>query len=499
MFVWYGEHNFGTIDLKRTMGTLSVTADPPAPFIFIRGPEWSVTLTNSSGLTTTVPTDQYTVESRYAHWARDDYVTVLAGSTASWRISPQLGAVQLSCNQSDATFQLLTLDDRQEEAGSFPALIVELPAGNYKLISQHHGHQHEQMLAVKAGMTNANPVEFLYGAANLETEPTGALVQDADGREWGYTPLRLPELLPGTLQVTLHRNGYEPVPVSLEITANQTATFQTNLISVNYTGGMKSAREFMAASDYNRALQAVGDALIARPDDAEAITLQREATGLGKIQHAKEFAQRGDYFGGEKELALALQSLPDNEKAKKLLADFKLHEPEQIERQRKERLELPKKSFDAAMAYMNGADIFESHELKTEKSAAETHAAIETQLKSVPQPFILMRSETTGEIFTIEAYQEFSGGSRRCMIVGGQSKDDETQIYFKIVESKKVAFYDQPIGALMGTMPARYTLIYRSEVHPNDKMNIQIAEGVSNVTARIQMAIGQTPAPAVSQ
>jgi len=29
MFVWYGGHDFGTIDLKRTMGTLSVSADPP--------------------------------------------------------------------------------------------------------------------------------------------------------------------------------------------------------------------------------------------------------------------------------------------------------------------------------------------------------------------------------------------------------------------------------------------------------------------------------------
>ena len=34
LFVWYGDHNLGTIDLKRTMGTLSVTADPPATFHF---------------------------------------------------------------------------------------------------------------------------------------------------------------------------------------------------------------------------------------------------------------------------------------------------------------------------------------------------------------------------------------------------------------------------------------------------------------------------------
>jgi hypothetical protein len=180
---------------------------------------------------------------------------------------------------------------------------------------------------------------------------------------------------------------------------------------------------------------------------------------------------------------------------------LKLHEPEQIERQRKERLELPKKSFDAAMAYLEGADLFESHELKTEKSAVDTQTAIETELKSVPPPFKILRSETTGEIFVIEAYQDFPGGARRCMIVGGQSKDDETQIFFKIVESKKVAFYNQPIGALMGTMPAKYTLIYPSDLQSSDKLKNQIIEGVSNVTARIQMAIGQTPAvqPAVSQ
>src|ERR1035441_2729170 len=118
-FGWYGEHDLGTIDLKRAKGTLAVTADPPAPLLFISGQEWSVTLSNSSGLTTSVPTDQYTVGSRYAHWESADNITVNAGLTATWRIAPRLGAVQLSCNQSDATFQLLTLNKRQLEQGGF--------------------------------------------------------------------------------------------------------------------------------------------------------------------------------------------------------------------------------------------------------------------------------------------------------------------------------------------------------------------------------------------
>jgi len=97
-FNWYGEHNLGNIDLKRTKGTLAIAVDPPAPILSIRGPEWSLTLSNSYGMTSSVPTDLYAVESRYAHWERADEVSVVFGGTASWRIAPHLGAVQLSCN-----------------------------------------------------------------------------------------------------------------------------------------------------------------------------------------------------------------------------------------------------------------------------------------------------------------------------------------------------------------------------------------------------------------
>jgi len=58
LFIWYGGHNFGNIDLKRAKGTLSITIDPPAPWLSIQGPEFSVTLTNSTGFSDSVPTDQ---------------------------------------------------------------------------------------------------------------------------------------------------------------------------------------------------------------------------------------------------------------------------------------------------------------------------------------------------------------------------------------------------------------------------------------------------------
>jgi len=503
MFVWYGDHNFGTIDLKRTMGTLSVTADPPAPFIFIRGPEWSVSLTNSSGLTQSVPTDQYTIESRYAHWGHADDVTVFSGTTAAWRIAPQLGAVQLSCNQSDASFQLLTLDDQQEEAGGFPAFIKELPEGNYKLISRHHGHQHEQTLAIKAGVTNDNPIEFLYGAAMLQTEPPEATVQDGNGRDWGITPLNLPELVPGTLQFTLHRAGYEPVAVSLEISANQTNIYQTNLVSTGYTGGMKSARNYMASSDYDKALQTVNDALIAKPDDADAIILQHEATGLGDIQKAQTSGNQGDYIGGEEYLTMALQALPDNAQAKQLMADYKTHEPEQIERQRVERLNRPKTVYDETLGEYVDANLFDDHELNSSKSVVSVAGAIEQALLTVqPNYKIIVDSEPKPDTYLITASQDDNGllsvnGRRECIIVCGQTTDTNTEILFKVLEYRAKHNVTMP-GLLAFKDNEEFIPINKSNIADmNDKLLAQLQAGVSNLTVRIQGAIGQTPAPAV--
>lgn len=267
---------------------------------------------------------------------------------------------------------------------------------------------------------------------------------------------------------------------------------------------MTIARQFMVEADYDHALLSANDALAAKPADADALTLQRNATGLGLIKSATVLGQQGDYIGGIKELTQALQSVPDNAESKLLLVDFKQHEPAQIERLRVERLERPKKTFDALMANMGETFSFESHKLTTSKPAAETQSAIEAQLKAGAPSFQILRSEQlTNEVFRIEASQDFPDGSRRCEIVGGQSKDDETQIYFKVVEMKKSAFFNQPIGIMWHALPTHYDLIDSHQTQLNDKQKLQIADGVSLVTARIQMALGQTPPvimlPPVSQ
>ena len=76
LFVWYGQHDLGGIELERATGVLVVNASPAAHYLTIRGPEFSVTLTNSLGITSSVPTDRYVVEVAYKYWQQKEAVTV---------------------------------------------------------------------------------------------------------------------------------------------------------------------------------------------------------------------------------------------------------------------------------------------------------------------------------------------------------------------------------------------------------------------------------------
>ena len=502
-FGWYGGQDFGPINLKRAVGSLSVTANPPAPLLSIHGPEFNIELTNSSGLTSSVPTDRYVILSRYAHWSRSDEVAVSPGSTTPWWITPRLGAAQITCNEADATGQLMQSDGQIIESVNFPYAIWELPEGTYEVTARHHNDTLSQKVNITAGTTNQLALEFLYGTAVLETEPPGAAVQTGDGRYWGMTPLTVTELKPGDWIFRLQHDGYETVSAPLTITAYQSSSFHTNLISVNYTGSMKKARQAMDDENYDAALKSVGEALIAKPGDAEALALQQNATGLGSLQRAKQLGLQGDFIGGQKELATTLQIFPDHTEAKALVAEYKRREPEQREKLRLERLEHGNLALNHAFLYKNDADLFPSHEFKTTKPVDQVYAAILDALRIPPSFMITRNFSPLPETYQIDFRQEFStylatsAGRREGVIVCAQTKDDETQILFKLLEYKTEAQIKFSIGNLIGTPVAvNYIPISPARLGQlSEKLQARLTEGVSNVTARIQGAIGQTPPP----
>jgi hypothetical protein len=508
LFIWYGTNNLGIIDLRRTMAVLEVTADPlsadpPAPLLYIHGPEFNVVLTNSAGMTSSVPTDRYVVSSRYAHWSRSDDVSVSAGRPTTWRIAPRLGVAQITCNQAEAAGQFMQADGRVIELVTFPCTITELPEGTYTVAAQYHHDSQSRTVSITAGTTNQLSLDFAYGEAVLETEPPGSAVRTGDGRYWGTTPLKIVELKPGNWTFDLKHEGYEPATAPLTIEVNQTARFQTNLISVGYTGCMRTARQAMNSEDYDTALKTLGDALIAKPGDADALALQRNATGLGSLQRARKLGMQGDFIGGQIELGTTLKIFPDNTEAKNLLAEFKRREPEQREKMRLERLERGNVAFKNALAGNPDADLFEQHEFKTTKPVSEVYPAIFKSLQA-PPAFQIVKNYSPGpETYEIRFVQEFStflatsAGRREGVLVCAQTKDDETQILFKLLEYKTEAQIKFSIGNLIGTPGAvNYVPISPSRIGPlSEKLQARLNEGITNVTARIQSAIGQALPP----
>jgi len=208
------------------------------------------------------------------------------------------------------------------------------------------------------------------------------------------------------------------------------------------------------------------------------------------LRQAETMGKQGDYIAADKELEATLQSLPDSEQARQMLADFKKREAEQIERLRVERMARPKKVFDEILNRTTDSQLFESHEIKTSRAAKDVEGAVATVLQKTQPAFTISRRRSTQpETFEIEFSQEVSGGVRRCVIVCGQTSDDETSVLFKVLE-----FRNHRSLSMQGLLNFTETLTF-IPVHPTrisdftDKLKAQLDEGVKIVTSRIQEAV----------
>jgi PEGA domain len=440
--VWYGKHDLGEIRLMRSMGRLSVKTDPPAQSITITGPEFSTTLEGCSGTNLIVPTDTYNVGAQYRHWSDSQTVSVNEDEVSPVSFSEQIGAIGLTCNRDGATFQLQNARE-QIENGNLPNTVADLPVGNYEVRVFYHDRRMEKAVSVEADTTNAVSFDFVLGAVQLESAPSGAEVHDANGDYLGRTPLFLPDMTPQSAQFTLSLSGYQPVSVTLDIAADQTNFCSTNLTGIGYESAIGEARTYLAAAHYEAAAQAAGAALAAKPNDAEALAIQNKAN---------------DVLNGE--------------------------------RQQEQRLQRPKKWFDSLCSEYPDTSLFSEHELITSKPAGDAAEAIVYEFTNGMAAFKVTRFYSPeSETYEIFAQQTFSlgilgGNERDCLIVVGQAKDDETQIRFKImdfqIQHSMVNFQDQK----------RLVPISPGTTQMNDFLKDQVHEGLKDVTQRIQVAIG---------
>ena len=91
-----------------------------------------------------------------------------------------------------------------------------------------------------------------------------------------------------------------------------------------------------------------------------------------------------------------------------------------------------------------------------------------------------------GAVQELSTYLATSAGRRLCFIVGAQTKPDETQILYKVLEYKSEAVNKFSLGALLNTpVDVTYVPISPQRIPKmTDKLNAQLQAGVSKLAFR---------------
>jgi PEGA domain len=312
-FLWLGSHNIGEFQLHRSRGDLSVGATPAPLEVSIKG---EFTAKSSKAVPAefrSIPVGRYEVIAAFEHSREEKQVEVVRNQTTRLDLKPNLGALSLSTAPGDADFNLSGWSGQEIRLkGKTPAVLNQLPAGQYVLQVARQDYRKELRVDVKPGETNEIKVSFEYAEVSVATDPEGATIL-LNNKESGQTPKTITELRPGQYQVRLEKEGFAPVATFLQVKGNESITIATNLTSQAYLAAMESARKLGNAvpADYERALQTLEEALKIKPGDTEATTLKESLVRAQSI--ASENKQAAEIAARRLAVLNAFQNVTDGE------------------------------------------------------------------------------------------------------------------------------------------------------------------------------------------
>ncbi|HEV2330007.1 MAG TPA: hypothetical protein VGY56_14595, partial [Verrucomicrobiae bacterium] len=142
------------------------------------------------------------------------------------------------------------------------------------------------------------------------------------------------------------------------------------------------------------------------------------------------------------------------------------------------------------------ASLFVEHELNTSKPAKEVALAVVSALTNAPGAFQIERNDSNEpETYEIVAQYTFSlgilGGTERdCLVVVSQAKDDETQIWFKVLQYQ-IQHTVTSNGLLSYHDNKNLIPISPSRMQMTDVLQTLLQQGEQMVSERIQKALGQ--------
>jgi tetratricopeptide (TPR) repeat protein len=498
LFLFYGAHPLGTIDLKRAMGNLNISIDPRAQMFAITGEEFRTNLNGISQCSFSVPTGDYFFEARFLHHTEKQTIAIKDGETKMLRIIPKIGAIDLRANVPDATVRVMGEGDVEFSNGQAPALICELPVGEYRILANHHGHVWEGSSRVATGITNTIDITFAYGAISFQTKPPGADIVGKDGRNWGRTPLALSEIEPGVKNIALNLGGFEPANVSFEVKVGETNVISSRLVRTAFAQAMRKGNEALSSGAYEMAIEAFETAAKVEPDDSDARTLLGTAKRANALARASKFGNTFDFRAAIAELEPIVSAFPNDPEAKSMLALFRERDNARRAADEENRSANAKSLLASLASSTPDGDVFERHRLVTKLPLRQAESALIQALKVDP-PFKGIRHDSPTDAFKIMAEQEFmtvlqtSAGKRSVVIVGAEVKKGETTIEYEVLEYKAEAANKISIGNLIGAPVAvNYVPIHPiRNATPEDKLQARIREGIQTVREKVERAIGK--------
>jgi len=504
VFIWYGSNGLGRLELRRAQASLRVEVEPPAQILTLTGPEWQQKLTNSPGLTASVPTDVYRVTADYGHFSIEKAVEVVDGQGASCRIAPELGALCLTASRLETSFQLYRLEAGARERrivlpNELPATLPLLQAGKYRVHAECKGLEKNWTLEIIKDRTNALEMDFAFGGVVLESTPAGATVWDEFGKNRGSTPLTLTAVPVGRWRGKLMRNGYLSVMIDLEVEANTDVTFRTNMVNPTYISEMLAAHRALEGGrrDYGAAITALTAALRQVPGDAVAETLLQQAQVGQTLQQAEKLANQRDHAGALQQAEAALAILPEHAEAKKLADEYRQAIQEKQAKDAEAarqvsaaaRQRRPRDYFAELMAKTPFSRLFDQKELKVKGNLADIEGRIAQSLTNGQPAFsVLERQHPDADTFFIKATAKATGGLRQCHMVGGQSSEGEVTLLFEVFEYAYAEDFNL-LSLVKPDVERKVVPVHSSRLDPNRSFLLaRREEGIRLVLMRIQAA-----------
>jgi hypothetical protein len=270
-WVFYGDKNLGMLPLEYSKGSVDLSADSSdAEFEFSgnelhRQGKLPIQISN-------VRVGTYDLRVMRKGWEFKSQIAVSRNSITTNRTEFPYASIEVT---SDPVGMAVLTNG--VEIGKTPITLQELIPGQYTLTASDGENDLMADVNVASREAAKHNFAFHYGAVQLLSTPTGAVVI-RKGKGIGKTPLTINHIPAGVTTVELRLQGYASTNFIIEAVEGVTTDLSVKLVSEQFLTYLNEARNAISADppNYPHALQLIDEALKIYPDDTVALQLHKD-------------------------------------------------------------------------------------------------------------------------------------------------------------------------------------------------------------------------------